>query len=209
MISGLLGQELFSECLSLFRAMQEEGMDFSWITLTVVLSACAKMAALRSGKEVHAQLIKCRAKPDASVQNSLMDMYGKCGEAGLGRKVFDRMSKRDLASWNVLIMGCAVNGDADSALKALEETVKQGWMPDDLTFLSLLSSCSHAGFVIEGRRLFERMEKDYGIIPTVEHYACLVDLLGRAGFIEEALDAVESLPNDLTGSIWGSLLNSC
>ncbi|XP_068648793.1 pentatricopeptide repeat-containing protein At3g14330 isoform X2 [Aristolochia californica] len=165
------------ECLQLFRKMQVDNIGFSWVTLTTVLSVCVKVSALQSGKEIHAQIVKSRKKPDTALQNSLMDLYAKCGALELSQQVFTQMVKRDLTSWNVMMTGYAIHG--------------------------------HSGAILKGRRLFKRMEKDFGIQPTVEHYACLVDLLGRSGLIEEALDVMENMPMSPSSSIWGSLLNSC
>lgn len=136
-------------------------------------------------------------------------MCAKSGEIDYRKRVFERKQSKDLASWNTLLTGYANNGFIEEGMKLFDQMVESGVRPDGVTFIALLSGCSHAGLTDEGRRLFNKMKLVYGVSPTVEHYACLVDLLGRAGRIKEALDVVERMPMKPTGSIWGSLLNSC
>ncbi|PRQ45546.1 putative pentatricopeptide [Rosa chinensis] len=142
--------------------------------------------------------------PDVPILNLLMDMYAKCGAIDYCKRVFGNMHCKDLTSWNTVLTGYVVTGTGGRT-----HMVESGIRPDGVTFIALLSGCSHAGLTDQGRRLFDKMKLGYGISPTVEHYACLVDLLGRAGRIEEALDVVENMPVKPSGSIWGSLLNSC
>ncbi|KAJ6867513.1 pentatricopeptide repeat-containing protein [Populus alba x Populus x berolinensis] len=168
LISGFVKEDKLGEALDVFRRMQREGMGFSWVTLTTILPICARVTALLSGKEIHAQIVKSARRPDVLVLNSLVDMYVKCGVVDYGRR-----------------------------------------LPDDVTFIALLSGCSHAGLTEDGQKLFHRMEMDFGVSPSLEHYACLVDMLGRAGRIDDALVVVKNMPMKTSGSIWGSLLNSC
>ncbi|XP_047182130.1 pentatricopeptide repeat-containing protein At3g14330 [Vigna umbellata] len=207
LIAGLAGQERPSETLGAFRVMQGEGMGFSWVTLTTVLPVCAQVTALHSGKEIHGQIIKSRKNADVPLLNSLMDMYAKCGEIGYCEKVFDRMRSRDLTSWNTMLAGYSINGQINEALALFDEMIRSSIEPDGITFVALLSGCSHSGLTSQGQRLFNAMH-DYGVQPSLEHYACLVDILGRSGKLEEALTVAENIPMRPSGSIWGSLLNS-
>jgi pentatricopeptide repeat protein len=209
LIAGFVRREKVFESLGTFRRMQGEGIGFSWVTLTTVLPVCSQLTALNSGKEIHAQIVKSTGRPDIPVLNSLMDMYAKCGAIDYCRRVFDGMWNKDLTSWNTMLTGYAVNGCIEDAMEVLNEMVESGIKPDAVTFIALLSGCSHAGHADEGQRLFTKMKNDCGVSPTVEHYACLVDMLGRAGRIKEALEVVKSMPMRPSGSIWGSLLNSC
>ena len=209
LIAGLVKKEGVFEAIEAFRIMQGKGMGFSWVTLTTILPVCARVTALGSGKEIHAVIVKSTAKPDAPVLNSLVDMYAKCGAMDYCRRVFNGMQGKDLTSWNTLITGYAINGRMTEAMESFQEMICSGFSPDGITFIALLSGCSHAGLADDGCRLFEMMKMDHGISPTVEHYACLVDVLGRAGRIKEALEIVKNMPFKPTGSIWGSLLNSC
>ncbi|KAK9290926.1 hypothetical protein L1049_009105 [Liquidambar formosana] len=209
LIGGFVRRDKVFESLSTFRRMQGEGMGFSWVTLTTILPVCARLTALVSGKEIHAQIVKSTAKPDVPVLNSLMDMYAKCGAMEYCRRVFEGMQIKDLTSWNTMLTGYAINGCMTEAMEFFDEMVDSGYSPDGVTFIALLSGCSHAGLPHDGMRVFDRMEKDYGVLPNLEHYACLVDILGRAGRIKEALEVVRNMPIKPSGSIWGSLLNSC
>ncbi|XP_027358547.1 pentatricopeptide repeat-containing protein At3g14330 [Abrus precatorius] len=208
LISGFAGQGRVFETLDAFRVMQGEGMGFSWVTLTTVLPVCAQFTALHCGKEIHGQIVKSRKNADVPLLNSLMDMYAKCGVIGYSKKVFDRMQRKDLTSWNTVLVGYSVNGQINEALALFDEMIRYGIKPDGITFVALLSGCSHSGLSREGRRLFNVME-DYGVPPSLEHYACLVDILGRSGKLDEALTVAESIPMKPSGSVWGSLLNSC
>ncbi|CAL2248494.1 unnamed protein product [Prunus armeniaca] len=209
LIASFARRDQVFESLHSFRRMQGEGMRFSWVTLTTILPVCGRLTALHCGKEIHAQIVKSTKRPDVPVLNSLIDMYAKSGEIDYCKRVFERMQSKDLTSWNTLLTGYANNGLIEEGMKLFDRMIESGVRPDGVTFIALLSGCSHAGLTDEGRRLFNKMKLVYGVSPTVEHYACLVDLLGRAGRIKEALDVVERMPMKPTGSIWGSLLNSC
>ena len=208
LIAGFAGQGRVFETLDAFRVMQGEGIGFSWVTLTTVLPVCAQVTALHSGKEMHGQVVKSRKRGDVPLLNSLMDMYAKCGAISYCRKVFDRMQNKDLTSWNTMLTGYSVNGQTEEAMALFDEMISTGIRPDGITFVALLSGCSHSGLISEGQRLFDVMQ-DYGVQPSLEHYACLVDMLGRSGKIDEALAVAENIPMKPSGSIWGSLLNSC
>uniref|UniRef100_I1J4E0 DYW domain-containing protein n=1 Tax=Glycine max TaxID=3847 RepID=I1J4E0_SOYBN len=175
LIASFAGQGRMFETLAAFRVMQREGMGFSWITLTTVLPVCAQITAPLSGKEVHGQILKSRKNADVPLLNSLMDI----------------MHSKDLTSWNTMLAGFSINGQIYEALGLFDEMIRYGIEPDGITFVALLSGCSHLGLTSEGKRLFNVMQ-DFGVQPSLEHYACLVDILGR-----------------LSGSTWGSLLNSC
>ncbi|KAJ7964441.1 Pentatricopeptide repeat-containing protein [Quillaja saponaria] len=193
----------FFETMEAFRVMQREGMGFSWVTLTTILPICARVTALHSGKEIHAQIVKSAKKSDLPLLNSLMDMYAKCGAINYCCIVFNKMQSKDLTSWNTMLAGYANNGHMKEALTLYDKMVKSGIKPDGITFIALLSGCSHSGLTEEGKRLFKTMKKEYGLFPSLEHYACLVDILGRAGKIKEALLVAENMPMEPGGSIWG------
>ncbi|GAB4850090.1 hypothetical protein Ancab_029389 [Ancistrocladus abbreviatus] len=209
LIASFLSHDKMLEAMDTFRTMQGQRIGFSWVTLTTILPACARLTALLIGKEVHGQILKSTKEPDALVLNSLMDMYAKCGEWELCRRVFDRMKSKDLASWNTMLTCYALNGRMTEAMELFDSMIVSGITPDGVTFIALLSGCSHVGLTNDGLKLFERMRLDFGLSPTLEHYACLVDILGRAGRIREALEVAETMPMEPSGSIWGSLLNSC
>ncbi|KAL8536590.1 hypothetical protein ACS0TY_011971 [Phlomoides rotata] len=209
LVAGFVKNDQVLEGLETFRKMQRAKVGFSWVSFTTVLAVCARLTALYIGKEVHGQIVKSSVCPDVPVLNSLMDMYAKCGLMEYCKKVFDRMIFKDLTSWNTLINGYAINGRVVEAMEVFEQMIEVDVKPDGVTFVSLLSGFSHAGMANEGQFLFKRMTSYFGIDPNLEHYACLVDMLGRAGRIEEALEVVKKMPMKPSGSIWGSLLNSC
>ncbi|XP_058185409.1 pentatricopeptide repeat-containing protein At3g14330 [Rhododendron vialii] len=209
LVSGFAGRGQLFEAFDAFRRMQGEGVGFNWVSLTAVLPVCAQINALCSGKEIHAQMAKSVTRPDMFVLNSLMDMYAKCGVVDYARRIFDGMERRDLTSWNTVLNGYAIARRMEEGLKLFDKMVDSGFSPDTVTFIALLSGCSHTGLTQEGLKLFHRMRTEFGISPSAEHYACLVDMLGRAGRLKEALKVVKSMGKKPSGSIWGSLLNSC
>ncbi|KAL3651016.1 hypothetical protein CASFOL_007419 [Castilleja foliolosa] len=210
LVAGLVKGDKLFEALGIFRTMQRDNVGFSWVSLTTVLSVCARLSALSIGKEIHGQIIRSSDCPDILVLNSLLDMYAKCGEIEYCRKVFDKMPiEKDLTTWNILINGYAINGSMNQAITVFERMVEEKFHSDEITFVSLLSGFSRVGMDNEGRILFNRMSLEFGVNPNSDHYACLVDMLGRAGKIEEALGLVKKMPTKPNGSVWGSLLNSC
>ncbi|KAL1212926.1 Pentatricopeptide repeat-containing protein [Cardamine amara subsp. amara] len=210
LISVLSKKVRVHEMFNLFRKMQEEKIGFSWATLTTILPACSRVAGLLTGKEIHAQILKSNEKPDVPLLNSLMDMYGKCGEVEYSRRIFDGMlSNKDLTSWNTMLNCYAINGNVEEEINLCERMIESGVAPDGITFVALLSGCSDTGLTEYGLSLFERMKTEFRVSPALEHYACLVDILGRAGKIEETVKVIETMPFKPSASIWGSLLNSC
>ncbi|KAF3775283.1 Pentatricopeptide repeat-containing protein [Nymphaea thermarum] len=211
MIAGFVEGGLFMEAIELFGRMQREGIGFNWTTLTIVLPACARSTSLHSGREIHAQMIKAKSKsyPDVSVQNALVDMYAKCGDMERARLLFDGMVRRDLSSWNIMVAGYSINGRTDEALRMVDKMVDSQVLPDAITFIALLSGCGQTGYVNEGLKQFERMEQEFGMRPSVEHYSCVVDLLGRAGRIHDAVELIRRMPMKPSKSVWGALLNAC
>ncbi|KAL2900455.1 hypothetical protein RDABS01_025537 [Bienertia sinuspersici] len=185
------------------------------ITLMAILPGCASLSALAKGKEIHAYAIKNNLALDVAVGSALVDMYGKCGCLTLSKRVFDHMPKKNVITWNVLIMAYGMHGQGEEAFslfKKLVAEVSQGSevKPNKVTFIAVFAACSHSRLVDEGLDLFYRMEDDYGINPTSDHYACLVDLLGRAGKLDAAYEIVNSMPAeyDKLGA-WSSLLGAC
>ncbi|XP_009764432.1 pentatricopeptide repeat-containing protein At3g14330-like [Nicotiana sylvestris] len=209
LIAGFVKKGEIFEAFETFRRMQRDGVGYGWVTFTTILAVCSQVTYLYYGREVHSQIVKSTKVPDLVLVNSLLDMYAKCGAMEYCRRVFERMKYKDITSWNTVINGYAINGLMEEAMKLFDDMVGSGVRPDGVTFITLLSGCSHAGLANLGEELFENMSPEFGIRPSSEHYACLVDILGRAGKIKEALQVVEKMPVKPSGSIWGSLLNSC
>ncbi|GMI89153.1 EMBRYO DEFECTIVE 3102, ORGANELLE TRANSCRIPT PROCESSING 82 [Hibiscus trionum] len=209
MISGLVQQGQFKEALHVFRDMQGIGLRPDSVTLVAVLNACSNLGKLELGKWVHAYIDKNRIKADGFIGNALVDMYAKCGSIEQAFGVFRGMECKDVFSYTAMIVGFAMNGEAERALEIFSEMPAAGIKPDEVTFVGVLSACSHAGMVEEGRRHFEDMSRVYNLEPQTEHYGCMVDLLGRAGLISEAEEFITNMPIEPDAFVWGALLGAC
>ncbi|KAJ8764116.1 hypothetical protein K2173_005021 [Erythroxylum novogranatense] len=194
--------------ISLFSQIMEHGLHPDSVSITTILVAISSVAALIKGKAVHAYLTRLNISLDLQTENKLIDMYLKCGFMKYAQRIFQTMAKKDLVTWNSIIAGHGSHGECLKAMRKFEEMKSCGIRPDDVTFISLLSSCNHSGFVEEGLFLFQSMITDYGIEPRMEHYANVVDLLGRAGCLDDAYSFVDKMPFEPDSSIWLSLLCS-
>jgi pentatricopeptide repeat protein len=208
-IGGFASSGDMEQALDLFRQMQQRQLSPNVVTSATVLSACAELLALRLGQEVHGHTIRAVLDRHSLVQNGLINMYGKCGRVTAARKVFDRMKSRDLISWNSMIGNYGMHGLCDEALAMFEDMSGAMVEPDSVTFVAVISACSHTGHVAEGRRLFHQMVRDHKISPSMEHYTCMVDLLGRAGLLKDASELIETMPMRPDLCVWGALLSSC
>ncbi|CAK9198006.1 unnamed protein product [Sphagnum troendelagicum] len=197
------------EALKLFQQMQQEGVQPNSVTFVGVLNACASMIALEEGRCVHQHIIRCGWDSDVFVGSSLVDMYAKCGSMEDAWSVFNKMPSRDVVTWTTILGGCAMHGHGKEALKHFERMCEEGVQPDDVTFICLLSACSHAGLVGEGMHCYASMVKDYMISAKLEHYTCMVDLLGRAGHLQEAENMVMAMPCKPHVAVWMALLSAC
>ncbi|GMH01676.1 hypothetical protein Nepgr_003515 [Nepenthes gracilis] len=212
MINAFVQLGEFDLALRLFTQMQTL-YEPDGYALQSVICACAALGALSLGMWVHAYVLKL-CDVDMSVHvllsNSLIDMYSKCGMLEFSKQLFDRLPRRDVNSWNSIILGFAMHGKAKMALQYFDKMLKiDGYRPNSITFVGLLTACNHRGMVDEGRNCFHKMVMDYQIEPQLEHYGCLVDLLARAGLVEEALDLVSDMPMKPDMVIWRSLLDAC
>eukprot|EP01018_Ginkgo_biloba_P019043 Gb_02373 [translate_table: standard] len=209
MIAGYSQSGYANEALKLFNQMQVTGIKPDSITIVKVLPTCVQLATLQQGECIHGYAIRSGFESDIFVGTALIDMYAKCGSLKTARHVFDKMSKRNIASWNAMISGYGIHGNCDDALALYLQMQESNIKPNDITFVCVLSACSHAGLVDEGRKYFACMSQDYYITPRMEHYACIVDLLGRAGCLDEAQDFIQNMPLEPGSSVWGALLGAC
>lgn len=209
MIGGYVQNGLCEQALTLFRQMQRLSIRANLRTFVGLLPACADLAALEQGMEIHGDIIRSGFQFDVFVGNALVDMYAKCGTIDSARNLFDKMSLRDVVSWTVIIAGYALHGQAHEALKLFEKMQQSGTNPNHVTFVAVLCACCHAGLVNEGQRYFDDMTKHYHIAPVMEHYGCIVDLLGRAGCLTEAEDFINQMPIKPDVTVWGCLLGAC
>jgi len=208
-IKGYAQHGFNNDAIKFFSQMQLAGIKPNQSTLISVLTACASLAALEHGKQVHDHILRMRFEPDVHVGSILITMYVKCGSIGNAQHVFNRASKRDLVLWNAMISGFAQHGHGKEALQLFQQMQQAGMKPDKITFVGVLSACRHTGLVNEGRRYFDIMRRDYHISPTAEHCACMVDLLGRFGSLEKAEDFIKSMHFEPDAVVWGALLGAC
>ncbi|XP_042512651.1 pentatricopeptide repeat-containing protein At2g44880-like [Macadamia integrifolia] len=195
--------------LELFREMQSYALlEPDEVTIVSILPAIADLGALDLGGWIHRFVRRKKLDKVRNVCTALVDMYAKCGEVLTAKQVFDKMHDREAASWNAMINGFAINGCAKEALEVFLEMQKEGVEPNEITMLGVLSACNHGGLVEEGKKRFQEME-GHGLSAGVEHYGCLIDLLGRAGHLEEAEQLIEKMPSEINGIILSSFLFAC
>lgn len=196
------------EALMLFDEMKRVSVGFDGFSLVGLLSACAHVGALNIGTELHELGRENGLMDNVYLGNALIDMYAKCGNLEKAVSVFDGMRKRDIFSWNSIIVGHGVHGFGDRAISLFNKMLNAGVKPDSITFLGLLCGCSHQGLVQDGYHHFNLMSLEFGLAPEVKHYGCMVDLLGRAGKLTEALEMIESSPFRNSAILWRTFLAS-
>jgi pentatricopeptide repeat protein len=209
MIAGYSQNGYFNEALELFGQMQLAGVKPNAPTLASVLPACAHLAALKSGKAIHKTMFQNGFQSNVFLGNALVDMYAKCGSIDNARKVFDKMYRRNVVTWTTMIVGYAMHGIGMEAIQVFKQMQNSDTEPNSVTLVGVLSACCHAGLVNDGWRYFNCMSKDYFIEPVMEHYCCMVDLLGRAGHLVEAEEFIHKMPMKPAAALWGSLLSAC
>lgn len=208
-ISGCVQSGYAEEALQMFHKMQLLGVEPELATMMGFLPACSYLAALQHGVCGHSYAVVRGFTADISVCNALIDMYSKCGKVEAARRVFDKMYQRDVVSWNAMIVGYGIHGLGREAILLFQDMQNGGHKPDEITFIALLSACSHSGLVTEGQHLFLVMSKQFGIVPKMDHYFCMVDLLGRAGRLDEAHKLIRMMPFEPDAHLWNALLAAC
>ncbi|WVZ61944.1 hypothetical protein U9M48_011749 [Paspalum notatum var. saurae] len=197
------------EAIKFFRRMLIEKAGFDCVTLVSVLSACARSGALETGKWVH-EFARCHGlDADARIGNVLVDMYAKCGEIANARIVFDSLHRRDVVCWSAMISAYANHGESEEALDLFSQMKSEGIRPNSFTFTAVLVACGHSGLVDEGLKHFNSILKDYHIALTLEHYACMVDMLGRSGRLVEAYEIIKGMSVRPDKCVWGAFLGGC
>ncbi|KAK6922695.1 DYW domain [Dillenia turbinata] len=208
MISGYVGAGMYMEALNLFNEMQTLGIEPDKVVLSSVLSACANLGALDQGRWIHCYIDNRGLQIDQILGCALIDMYAKCGDVEEAVKVFEKM-KKGIPVWTPMIVGLAIHGRAREALNLFVEMLEEGIKPNPITFTGILTACSYGGLVNEGKNLFHSMQRHHGLKPRIEHYGCMVHLLGRAGFLQEAKELIKKMPMKPNAAIWGALLHAC
>ncbi|CAL5061473.1 unnamed protein product [Urochloa decumbens] len=209
MVDGYAKAERIQEAMDLIERMRQSGLRPSSGTLVGVLSACGASGTLPAGRRVHELALEAGLELDTALGTALMDMYFKCGCPDEAVSVFDALHNRDVKAWTTMIMGFGVNGQSGDAISLFCKMEEEGVAPNEVTFLALLSTCSHGGLVQEGKEFLERMVHHHSLTPSREHYGCVIDLLGRAGRLDEAYELIRSIASrgDATG--WRALLAAC
>ncbi|XP_030513745.1 pentatricopeptide repeat-containing protein At3g29230 [Rhodamnia argentea] len=208
-ISGYAKKGMAKEASQLYDQMEKSGLVPDEGTVISILAASAESGLLRLGMKVHAWVERTKFKCSTLVTNALIDMYAKCGRLDDALSIFNLMTKKDIVSWNIMIQGLAMHGNGEKALHLFSRMEEEGFEPDGVTFIGVLCACTHAGLVDEGLDYFNYMERDFRIVPQVEHYGCVIDLLGRRGRLKEAFALVQRMPIEPNAIIWGTLLGAC
>jgi pentatricopeptide repeat protein len=215
MISCLAKSDYVNEALELFSTLHSGGgggggLVPDFVTVLSVVQACSNAGSLLQGQMLHGYIVKYGFVHDVSMCNALIIMYAKLGIIYSAEQIFRKMDVKDLVSWNSMIHAYGIHGDGHSALKYFRQLTDVGvHAPNAITYLHVISACSHSGLISEGYKCFESMRKDHGIEPGMDHYACVVDLFGRSGRFTEAEEFIRDMPVPPNSSIWGALLAAC
>ncbi|KAF6170309.1 hypothetical protein GIB67_042999 [Kingdonia uniflora] len=209
MIAGYAQNGNAEEAFKLYLQMLKMGMKPDRATLISILTSCSSVASLKGGRQTHAFVIKKGLEPDISLCNALMSMYSKCGDIHESKVLFEQLHSPDLVSWNTIITAFGQHGHCEKAVDLFHEMCEHGLKPDGVTFLCVLSACGHAGKVNESINWYDSMVNEYQIAPRAEHFACLVDILCRAGQLVKAHTIIKEMPFEADAGIWGSLLTAC
>ncbi|KAG6410063.1 hypothetical protein SASPL_128111 [Salvia splendens] len=207
-IAGFVENERNEMALQLFSQLQSSNLKADIYTVGIAIPACSRLASVERGKQVHAYAIRCGFEKDSYIRAALVDMYAKCGAMEYAESVHDGSRSRDLVTQNAMLNAYAMHGYGEEGIAFFREMVARGLEPDHVTFLAVLSSCVHAGAVESGQEFFDQM-RCYSVAPTLKHYTCMVDLLARAGKLEQAYGMVERMPLEADSVIWSALLGGC
>ncbi|XP_057954681.1 pentatricopeptide repeat-containing protein At5g04780, mitochondrial-like isoform X2 [Malania oleifera] len=196
------------EALKLYLKMRDMELNPDQFVYSSLLNACANLSAYEQGKQVHVHILKFGFLSDIFSGNSLVNMYAKCGNVDDAGLAFSEIPQRGIVSWSAMIGGLAQHGHGKEALNLFNDMLKDGVSPNHVTLVSVLCACNHAGLVTDAKQYFESMGELFGIEPTQEHYACMIDLLGRAGKLTEAVELINTMPFEANASVWGALLGA-
>lgn len=209
LIAGYLHCRRGREVIALFHEMQASHVEPDEVTVCSLLAACSQLGALEMGMWIHQYIERRYFFLSAVLGTALVDMYAKCGNIEKSASVFREIPERNALTWTAIICGLASHGHAGYAIQHFAEMIEIGLLPDEVTFIGVLSACCHAGLVSEGRMFFTQMRVKYGLSPKLKHYSCMVDLLGRAGFLHEAEELILSMPIEPDSVVWSALFFAC
>ncbi|CAH1426825.1 unnamed protein product [Lactuca virosa] len=209
MIGGYAEKGNLDESLTLFHSMEATGVKPDLVTILNIISGCGETGSLEIGRWVENYANLNKLKTNLMVLNALIDMYAKCGSIKESHEIFSTMHERTVVSWTSMISGFALNGDFQDSLMHFSRMLELGIKPNHITFLAVLQACNHGGYVKKGWEIYDLMTKVYKIDPGLDHYSCMIDLLGRNGMLNEALDLIQKMPMNPDVGIWSSLLSGC
>ncbi|KAE8720991.1 serine/threonine-protein phosphatase 7 long form-like protein [Hibiscus syriacus] len=209
MIAAYAKAHCTDQAFDLFVKMRDNGVTPNQVTMTTMLSLCAEVGAHDMGKWVHTVIQRQGVEMDTILKTALLEMYAKCGDIDGAWKLFSEVKDRDIGMWNAMMAGFGMHGCGKEALELLSKMERVGSRPNDITFIGLLHACSHAGLVEEGKLMFDKMVHEFALVPKIEHYGCMVDLLGRAGHLDEAYEIIKNMPIRANAIIWSALLAAC
>lgn len=209
MILGYAQNGRVNEALNYFCKMRSKNIKPDSFAMVSVIPALAELSVIRHAKWIHALVIRSCFEKNVFVMTALIDMYAKCGAVGTARALFDMMNERHVTTWNVMIDGYGTHGLGKAAVELFNKMLEGPTKPNDITFLCAISACSHSGLVEEGIHYFTSLKKDYGIEPVMDHYGAMVDLLGRAGRLNEAWDFIQKMPIEPGITVFGAMLGAC
>ncbi|ESQ27717.1 hypothetical protein EUTSA_v10018864mg [Eutrema salsugineum] len=217
MIAAYTENENHVEAIELFKRMEAEKTELDEVIVTVALSACAGLGAVQMGEQIYSRSIKRKRRlaMDLTLRNSLLNMYVKSGDIEKARKLFDGTLRKDVTTYTSMIVGYALNGQAQESLelfkkmKTIGQSQDSSVTPNDVTFIGVLMACSHGGLVEEGKRHFRSMVEDYNLKPRDAHFGCMVDLFCRSGRLKDAHEFINQMPVKPNAVIWRTLLSAC
>ncbi|XP_057420442.1 pentatricopeptide repeat-containing protein At4g20770 [Lotus japonicus] len=209
MIAGFSINSLEQDALFFFKQMRQFGFLPSEFSFATIMSSCAKLSSLFQGQQIHAQIIKDGYIDDMFVGSSLIEMYCKCGDVGGARCFFDMMPGKNIVTWNEMIHGYAQNGYGHEAVCLYKDMISSGEKLDDITFIAVLTACTHSALVDEGVEIFNAMLQKFGMVPKVDHYTCIIDCLSRAGRFQEVEVILDTMPSKDDAIVWEVVLSSC
>ncbi|XP_051177862.1 pentatricopeptide repeat-containing protein At2g22410, mitochondrial [Lolium perenne] len=209
LMAGYVQCKQGKDALRLFHEMQAAKVDPDEITMVNLLSACSQLGALETGMWVHHFIDRNRLSLSVALGTSLVDMYAKCGNIEKAVHVFKEIPQKNALTWTAMICGLANHGHAHEAIEYFRRMIELGLQPDEITFIGVLSACCHAGLVKEGRHFFSLLVSKYHLERKMKHYSCMIDLLGRAGYLDEAEHLVNTMPMEPDAVVWGAIFFAC
>ncbi|KAL6907681.1 hypothetical protein ACP4OV_002720 [Aristida adscensionis] len=208
MIAAYMYKEMYREAITLFLELLSQPLYPDYFTMSTVVPAFVLLGSLKQCRQMHSYILRLGYGGNTLIMNAVIHMYARCGDVVASKEIFDRMADKDVISWNTMIIGYAIHGQGKTALEMFNEMKCNGMEPNESTFVSVLTACSVSGLTSEGWAQFNSMQQEYGMVPQIEHYGCMTDLLGRAGDLREVLQFIKNMPIAPTSRIWGSLLTA-